>query len=294
MKIKTETDTTKQDTIDVCFLMDATGSMGSWIKQTKENIIQIIDQMKTETPNQVIRLAITAYRDYTDSQLLETFPFSTDYEEFKDFVGKISATGGGDAAEDIFSGIDDALKLDWKSDGKLLIHFADAPCHGKKYHTSYYSDSFADVDHKFELTAEKLFEKMIKMEIDYSFMKITDDTNIMIEEFRKLYDEGNRMIVVKEAKLPKEIVDKERKRMESEGVSEDYISRKKVECKKKGMKDDDIEREESNWRKPSYKSTYVTEELEQLQNMNYQSIVHDTVCLTQNKVQEKKKGWFGF
>eukprot|EP01080_Neovahlkampfia_damariscottae_P002033 gene2033-1540_t len=283
MKIKQDT---KDETLDLCFLMDATGSMGSWITQTKANILQIIDDMNKENPNQQIRLAMVAYRDYTDSKLLEVFQFSTKYQDFKNFVGKIQATGGGDGAEDVFSGIDAALKLDWSSKAKMLIHFADAPCHGNKYHTKGYSDNYAELDHKYGLTAENLFEKMIKMEIDFSFMKIQNDTDIMIEEFKKIYDEGSRIILVQEAKLPEKVVQEEKSRMLSEGVSESHIMRKKEKLKKNGWSDDKIKMEECKMRKPSYLSTYVSEELEDLQHQNYQNVVNLSIHSTR-----QKQGW---
>jgi len=52
---KIEFKQTKKDekaTIDVGFVMDATGSMSSWIVATKENILSIVEQMKESYPNQ--------------------------------------------------------------------------------------------------------------------------------------------------------------------------------------------------------------------------------------------------
>jgi hypothetical protein len=89
----------KTETLDLCFLMDSTGSMGSWIQKTKANIIQIVDDMKKECPNQILRLGMVAYRDYEDDVLIEYFNFSKDYDAFKKFVSGLTATGGGDAPE---------------------------------------------------------------------------------------------------------------------------------------------------------------------------------------------------
>jgi len=79
-----------------------------------------------------------------------------------------------------------------------MIHFADAPCHGKQYHSGC-SDDYPTGPHKFDLTAEGLFNEMIKKDIDYCFMSLTNTTDIMIQEFRKLYDdkEKRREIQVK-------------------------------------------------------------------------------------------------
>jgi hypothetical protein len=89
----------KTETLDLCFLMDSTSSMGAWIEKTKANIIQIVDDMKKECPNQILRLGMVAYRDYEDDVLIEHFNFSKDYDAFKKFVSGLSATGGGDVPE---------------------------------------------------------------------------------------------------------------------------------------------------------------------------------------------------
>jgi hypothetical protein len=41
------------------------------------------------------------------------------------------------------------LELNWSSTGRNLIHFADAPCHGEKYH--YLSDNYPGENHEYGL-----------------------------------------------------------------------------------------------------------------------------------------------
>jgi hypothetical protein len=36
--------------------------------------------------------------------------------------------------EDIVGGLNKVLELNWTSNTRLVVHIADAPCHGKKYH----------------------------------------------------------------------------------------------------------------------------------------------------------------
>ena len=43
--------------------------------------------------------------------------------------------GGGDAAEDVFSGIEAAQALKWQAGSRILVHVTDAPCHGSEFHT---------------------------------------------------------------------------------------------------------------------------------------------------------------
>jgi hypothetical protein len=49
-------------------------------------------------------------------------------------VNGIAASGGGDAPEDIAGAFDKIAEMEWKSRTKLIIHIADAPCHGSQYH----------------------------------------------------------------------------------------------------------------------------------------------------------------
>jgi len=199
--------------LDICFLMDATSSMSSWIVKTKENILKIMNDMQKEFPKSNIRLGIVAYRDYSDDPEIELFNLSNNHDEFKKFVSSLKAIGGDDQAEDIFSGIDQSLKMKWESKARSIIHFADAPCHNSKYHDSDVGDSYPNCGHKYNLEAKNLFSRMIELNIDYSFMKINNSTNKMISEFQELYDceEKNRKIEIQEPEMSEEEVIVEKK-----------------------------------------------------------------------------------
>lgn len=45
----------------------------------------------------------------------------------------MTASGGDDAPEEVHTGLREVLKLRWTADVRLLIHFADAPAHGRLY-----------------------------------------------------------------------------------------------------------------------------------------------------------------
>ncbi|RUS30698.1 hypothetical protein BC938DRAFT_479062 [Jimgerdemannia flammicorona] len=48
---------------------------------------------------------------------------------------RLKTYGGGDLAEDVLGGYANVLVLSWSSRYRVLIHFGDAPPHGKKFHT---------------------------------------------------------------------------------------------------------------------------------------------------------------
>lgn len=50
-------------------------------------------------------------------------------------VAGVTAYGGSDIAEDVLGGYSQALRLSWSSRYRVLLHFADAPPHGRKFHT---------------------------------------------------------------------------------------------------------------------------------------------------------------
>ncbi len=85
---------------DICFMMDCTGSMRSWIKTAQDKLKQIIDEIRIEYPKAKFRVAFVGYRDISDG--LNRFSikdFSDDYDETKSFIGSCSAMGGADGPE---------------------------------------------------------------------------------------------------------------------------------------------------------------------------------------------------
>jgi hypothetical protein len=64
-----------------------------------------------------------------------------------EFIKKVRASGGADAPEDVCEGFERALSQDWKAETKIVVHIADAPCHGTKFHDlGSYSDDYPSGD----------------------------------------------------------------------------------------------------------------------------------------------------
>ena len=105
---------------------------------------------------------------------------------------KITATGGGDAPEDVVGGIDQAVSFEWpKSSGtRVLFHLGDAPPHGRpKYHS--YDDEYPD-GHSRDKPLEILFSEMLNKIIKYFFGRINDYCDTMIQVFEKYYVNSER------------------------------------------------------------------------------------------------------
>lgn len=143
--------------LDMMFIIDCTGSMGSWIDACKKEIKAIIDCVRNQHFNIKIRTSIVAYRDHCDGKdIAEVFSFSNDIAACQEFLKQLRATGGGDFPEDVAGGFENALKQDWQAKSRYAIFIADAPCHGTKYHDGY-GDSYPEGDPK-----GRFVEKQIK------------------------------------------------------------------------------------------------------------------------------------
>jgi hypothetical protein len=110
--------------------MDVTGSMGSWIAEAKAKVIGISQTITTNFADSQLRMAFVGYRDVKDTKRFEVIEFTTNASSLQTRISGISASGGGDAPEDIFGALQQVLSLDWQSSSRVLIHIADAPCHG--------------------------------------------------------------------------------------------------------------------------------------------------------------------
>lgn len=115
--------------LDVMFTIDATGSMGdeiSYLKSEIENIITRVDSTIQEK-----RIALTFYRDLTDSYVVKDFDFSSNIIEVKENLSKQKAEGGGDYEEAVEIALKKSLSMNWRENAKtkLIFLMLDAPPH---------------------------------------------------------------------------------------------------------------------------------------------------------------------
>lgn len=73
------------------------------------------------------------------------------------------------------------LTLDWSNMSRILLHIADCPCHGKRFHLGL-NDNYPDGDPR-GLKIENLLKGLINKSIAYYFAEITELTVKMIDEF---------------------------------------------------------------------------------------------------------------
>merc|ERR1719192_1343826 len=122
--------------IDIAFVVDCTGSMGSWLTQAKKSIQKIIKDVNEKTQFKKVRFALVPYRDHSPGEgfpgyVVKKFEFTSNLTQMQKNVDTLSAGGGADAPEAMSCGLATAAGLTWNRDAmQLLIHIGDEKPHG--------------------------------------------------------------------------------------------------------------------------------------------------------------------
>ena len=128
--------------IEVCFVLDTTGSMGGLIEGAKQKIWSIANEMIGAKPTPELKLGLVGYRDRGDEYIVKSFKLTDDIDAIYAHLREFKAEGGGDEPESVNEALAEAIeKMPWSQDRKVLkIIFlvGDAPPHmdyadGPKY-----------------------------------------------------------------------------------------------------------------------------------------------------------------
>ncbi|MCR4650292.1 MAG: S8 family serine peptidase [Lachnospiraceae bacterium] len=112
--------------LDLCFVVDTTGSMGDDIQNARENMKDILERLFEKSED--YRVALIDYRDYPErSGSSGDYPyrvrtsFTSDNEEIINAVNSLDLGDGGDERETVYSGLMSAVRLDWRDEAKKVI-----------------------------------------------------------------------------------------------------------------------------------------------------------------------------
>jgi hypothetical protein len=118
--------------VDVCFIIDTTGSMGDEINRIKSTLLSVTDQLRGDASQGVdLRYGAVLYRDIGDEYVTRRHAFTGDLEGFDGALQTIAAGGGGDGPESLNQGLAVGIAgMDWR-EGAARVAFviADAPPH---------------------------------------------------------------------------------------------------------------------------------------------------------------------
>lgn len=135
--------------LDLCFILDTTGSMGSYITAATQNIELICDEIinseRLASP-ECLRIGLIAYRDHPPqdmSYITLKFDFTSNPKIVQEHLKSLWASGGGDGPEAVTAAMHEALTLDWRPQAsRMAVLITDAPPHG----IGEYGDGFSKGD----------------------------------------------------------------------------------------------------------------------------------------------------
>ena len=119
--------------IEVCFVLDTTGSMCGLIEGAKLKIWSIANQMVSARPTPQLKIALLGYRDRGDEYIVRRYDLSEDIDAVYANLQKFQAGGGGDTPESVNQALDEAVsKISWSPDRsvlKIIFLVGDSPPH---------------------------------------------------------------------------------------------------------------------------------------------------------------------
>jgi Mg-chelatase subunit ChlD len=119
--------------IEVCFVLDTTGSMGGLIEGAKQKIWSVANDIATAKPAPDIRFGLVAFRDRGDEYVVKTFDLTNDLDAVYGHLRSFRAEGGGDFPESVNEALDAAVRqISWSTDRsvlKMIFLVGDAPPH---------------------------------------------------------------------------------------------------------------------------------------------------------------------
>jgi len=116
--------------VDIVFVFDTTGSMSEEIEGVKNTSITFANKLRDS--NRDFRLGLVAFGDEIREVRNRDDTLTADAEEFKGWIGRLWADGGGDEPEISLDAVKRATQMKYR-DGtqKVLILITDAPPHQK-------------------------------------------------------------------------------------------------------------------------------------------------------------------
>ena len=121
-----------EGSIDIAFVVDATGSMSDELEYLKVELVDVIDSVKETNTSASINIASVFYRDEGDEYVTRKNEFKSDITKTISFIQDQRADGGGDFPEAVHSALKVAInELQWRTNvnSKVLFLLLDAPPH---------------------------------------------------------------------------------------------------------------------------------------------------------------------
>ena len=182
-KMLSDTGKSKLKEFDIVFVIDATGSMGSYIEAAKCTAKDISTTLRLKFPDTNFQYGYIFYRDPIDSpgDFHEMINLTDNVNSLPEKIGKITAQGGGDLPEDwagAYKKVNEEIK--WRNGTKVIFHLADAGAHGKLFT---FSDKYPDEEQKLINELNICCEQKVKI---FGFA-IKEDARNTFEKCKEIY-----------------------------------------------------------------------------------------------------------
>jgi Mg-chelatase subunit ChlD len=119
--------------IEVCFVLDTTGSMSGLIEGAKQKIWSIANEMVSAKPTPELRFGLVAYRDRGDQYVTKHFDLTNDIDAVYANLQGFRAGGGGDMPESVNQALHEAVtQVSWSASRdvlKIIFLVGDCPPH---------------------------------------------------------------------------------------------------------------------------------------------------------------------
>jgi len=119
--------------MEVCFVLDTTGSMSGLIEGAKQKIWSIANELVSTKPSPEIRLGLIGYRDRGDEYVIRPYDLTNDIDAVYAQLTAFRAGGGGDTPESVNEALHQAVTgMSWSADRgvlKIIFLVGDAPPH---------------------------------------------------------------------------------------------------------------------------------------------------------------------
>lgn len=186
--------------LDLCFVVDTTGSMSDDIANTKENMASILAHLSEKTEN--YRVALIDYRDFSsrtgssgDYPYKLQLDFTSDDAAIISAINSLNLGDGGDEEETVYSALMAAVDLDWRTNAqKVIITLGDAapldpePNTGYTYKQVLWALFNADISLDLESSDDRVLEDVSKSLINV--FAIGTDASSAAEDFFAQISEG--------------------------------------------------------------------------------------------------------
>ena len=263
--------TVSEKVFDLLFVIDATGSMSSYIKAAKDETENISKELRNLYPEYHFQYGYVFYRDPIDSHddIHEIIDLTDQVNTLPEKIKKIRAYGGGDLPEDWVGGYKLVNeKINWRNGVKVIIHLADAGAHGKEFTLS---DKYPEESEKLKNELLKCCQKGIKI---FGYV-ITDDARNSFNQCQNYYRSNGGSYEICEFKIEGKDSDsdsdeykhrikyKKKKKMKEYSDDDEYMEKKcKKKCEKKceKKKEDSDEDEDECMDKECLKEDYDEDE----------------------------------